>query len=533
MRNYAAEIGDILDSAVALAEAHSPDCALVKEKQLIRNHLGDYTPTLMFYGTYNAGKSTLLNALLDTNVAGTSDAPCTSAITSYKLGDYTVFDTPGIDAPQEHERLSKEHLQHCHAVVFVLSTGGQFDERGVVEEIVRIYRSNKPIVLVLNNKAGFTLGSGELESIQSKLMENCISVSNEREFAQRVPLLLVNAATAINGRLKGSERLLADSGVPDLERVLLQSLASINQVQLLQVPLDLVDAGLESLLGHLSGQGLGGDSEVVDAVIAKVRQVRTDTVRAATLDVRELRNGLIQAVVNAGHSGQKLEDCLRSYLELVQSRIDGRLQESGQQLEKELSTEESVSRVVVQHGRPEMRREAGSAADEPSTLSLSPEMQKQISAFVSSDSSTELVKQGLLKLRQLKVPGIKGRWEKTLGTWAGKITKGVGAFLQVGIVLYSLYQAYKAQKQHELEMSRREQALHESAKQMAITCEFEVLEQLPEVALEAFAPVEAELSSQKESLIGKNDAIAEAMNQARELQDKVKQLRAVLLAGAG
>jgi len=532
MRNYASEIGEVLDAAASIARTHSPESRLLNEHQRIRQHLGDYQPSLMFYGTYNAGKSTLLNALLHTDVAPTSDAPCTSEITSYKLGDYTVFDTPGIDAPQDHEKLSKEHLQHCHAVVFVLSTAGQFDECGVVQEIVRIYESNKPLILVLNNKAGFTLESGELESVQTKLLSNCVSISGDKDFARRVPLLLVNAKTGINARSKGSERLLSESGIPDLERVLLQSLSSIKQMQLLQVPLDLLDTGLEDLLLRLSQIGSGGEAEVVEAVIARVREVRSDTVRAATLDVRELRNGLIQAVIAAAHTGQRLDVCLRDYLELVQARIEHRVQESGEQLEKDIRNEDSLAKVMLAHTGRTADLGVANSGEETSSSLLSPQIQEQIRHFVTSEESTELVKKGLLKLRELKVPGIKGRWEKTLGTWADKITKGLGVFLQIGIIAYSFYSAYKAQKRHEAEMARQEQELQEGAKRMAISCEFEVLEQLPEVAREAFGSLESELVSKKESLIGKSDAVADAMNQVRGLQDRVKQLRAVLLAGA-
>lgn len=527
MRNYAGEIAEVLEEAVEIAEKQCPDCNLLAGKETIRQHLGDYAPTLMFYGTYNSGKSTLLNALLDTNVAPTSDAPCTSEISSYKLGDYTVFDTPGIDAPQEHEKLSREHLQHCHAVAFVLSTHGQFDEKKVVQEIVEIYKNKKQLILILNNKAGLTLESGDLGAIRTKLIENCISLSGDSNFSINVPLLLVNAKTAINARDKNSETLLSQSGIPDLERTLLQSLASVKHLQLLRVPLDLLEAAIEDMMRKLNEDPSEQGAALHDAIISKVRDTRFETVQSATLDIRDLRNTLIQSVLKAIHNGQDLNDCAREYLELVQSRTAHRIKESGEKLGKQLQGEDRLNQLMISYNT--TGNELSPSLEEGVPFSLPPMVQMQIRQFVTSEQSTEMVKQGLLTLRGLKVPRLKGKWERTLGRWSGNLTKGAGVFLQFALFAFEIYSSYKAQEKYEAEKSRREQEIQESAKQTATSCELDVLETLPEAVHDAFKDFEDQLESEKEMLVGKNNTVAIAKKKVKGLQDKLKNLRSVLL----
>ena len=75
------------------------------------------SPKVMVYGVYNAGKSTLINALAGKALARCDDIPTTDAVTAYSLGDIELLDTPGIDAPIEHEVISREQLEKSDVVV--------------------------------------------------------------------------------------------------------------------------------------------------------------------------------------------------------------------------------------------------------------------------------------------------------------------------------------------------------------------------------------------------------------------------------
>jgi len=64
--------------------------------------LANAQPRIMLYGVYNAGKSTLLNAIIGEPKAKVGDIPTTYETTSFHWRGYELIDTPGIGAPIEH-----------------------------------------------------------------------------------------------------------------------------------------------------------------------------------------------------------------------------------------------------------------------------------------------------------------------------------------------------------------------------------------------------------------------------------------------
>ncbi|WP_304335475.1 dynamin family protein, partial [Conchiformibius steedae] len=74
---------------------------------------------IMVYGVYNAGKSTLINALLGKEVAPIADIPKTDSVTAYRWRQYDILDTPGVDAPIEHQEITDGEMLKADAVIFV------------------------------------------------------------------------------------------------------------------------------------------------------------------------------------------------------------------------------------------------------------------------------------------------------------------------------------------------------------------------------------------------------------------------------
>ena len=126
MIQFKTRLDAILTEALEVSSGY-PDAPIAGRAGELREQLNTFAPTLMFYGHYNAGKSSLINALLSedgSEIAPTADKPCTADVNTYELGDYTIMDTPGIDAPAEHERVARSQLERTHVVVFVTDTGG-------------------------------------------------------------------------------------------------------------------------------------------------------------------------------------------------------------------------------------------------------------------------------------------------------------------------------------------------------------------------------------------------------------------------
>ncbi len=121
------------------------DRELYSFREHIEHKLKFFEPTLMIYGTYNSGKSTLLNALFGIEeMAKTGDSPETDRVHEYNYNGYTIYDTPGINAPIEHEEVTNKHLKKCEVILFVLSNDGSFEEEYIYKKVIEIVKHNKP-----------------------------------------------------------------------------------------------------------------------------------------------------------------------------------------------------------------------------------------------------------------------------------------------------------------------------------------------------------------------------------------------------
>ena len=92
--------------------------------------------SIMVYGVYNAGKSTFINALLGQESAPVGDVPLTHKVDSYPYKNYTIQDTPGIDAPKEHEQVTDGQLEKVDAVLFVVNPSGVAEEKDTLDKLI-------------------------------------------------------------------------------------------------------------------------------------------------------------------------------------------------------------------------------------------------------------------------------------------------------------------------------------------------------------------------------------------------------------
>lgn len=187
------------DSDPKLADAVSHFQRIYKER------IGDLNPKIMIYGIYNAGKSTLINALVGKNVAEMNDVPTTVKVTPYQWNEYTIFDTPGINAPKKDEEVSKEQLEKSDVIIFVMDTEGAFSLGKNYRELVDIVNDKKRLLIVLNNKSGLDMQNDvdQIEKIKSQIYRDFAELYGSldaKQLAQRFKLIVVNAQDALVAR---------------------------------------------------------------------------------------------------------------------------------------------------------------------------------------------------------------------------------------------------------------------------------------------------------------------------------------------
>ena len=176
-------------------------------------------------GEFNAGKSSLLNALLSGPFCRVGVLPTTAAITLLRhpetvaapvtaggvvmidvpipwLRDVSVVDTPGTNTlDASHTALTQEYLPRADLLLFVTSADRPFSESEQL--FLRAIRSwGKKVVFVVN-KADILGGTDELEQVTDYVARH-----GANELGELVPVLPVAAKTAL--RLK--ERAAAAGG---------------------------------------------------------------------------------------------------------------------------------------------------------------------------------------------------------------------------------------------------------------------------------------------------------------------------------
>ena len=133
--------------------SYAEESALVDKElkdiqELYRVKVNNLKPQIMMYGIYNAGKSSVINALLGKDVAKVADIPTTDNVDLYSWNEYEIADTPGIEAPIEDEMVTEEHLRRADVVLFVMSNTGSHDKASNYERMKKVDRSGKKLIVI-------------------------------------------------------------------------------------------------------------------------------------------------------------------------------------------------------------------------------------------------------------------------------------------------------------------------------------------------------------------------------------------------
>lgn len=319
----------------------------------VDDKLNNFKPTVMVYGTYNSGKSTLINALFGKDeMAKTGDAPETSTISEYEYNGYTIYDTPGINAPQEHQDVTDEHLSKCELILFVLSNDGSFEEIFIYEKISEIVKLNKPILIVINNKSGIDRNSIEEKEQMDKINLNLTKIgdkNNIENIESKVNISMVNAKTALKAKLENKNLLLENSNIKQLENDIDTLLASAGKSE--------VTNTLNIFIGEFIGNTLVQIDTKIDnpemkktqeliTYIEKLKQksevelkeIINDGVAIATRNIFELFLAKNQANIEdfVYKTTQNMQNTINAKIKTIYSELDSKIETFNREF-KELS----------------------------------------------------------------------------------------------------------------------------------------------------------------------------------------------------
>ncbi len=259
---------------------------------------------MVVVGEFNAGKSTLLNALFGEVVMEEGPIPTTAKITILRHGDerltqqrtdylterrlpidllrhLTLVDTPGTNSiVQEHQKITEDFVPRSDLVLFVTSFDRPLTESE--RQFLSYIREDwgRRLVVVVN-KADIADSESDLKQVVNYVQTNCKELLDMEPTVYPVSARLAyRAKTADGGR---DEALWEKSRFEPLEKLFTETLTGSEQVAVkLAAPLETADRLLDRLGDRLGERHtvLNHDQETLDRLQAHLEKARTELTEA-------------------------------------------------------------------------------------------------------------------------------------------------------------------------------------------------------------------------------------------------------------
>ena len=358
---------------------------------------------VMVYGVYNAGKSTLINVLLGKEEAECDDIPLTDKVTSYAWGKFSILDTPGVDAPIEHQNVTKQQLLSADAVIFVVNPLGTVEEAKTLQVLVDLLERGKQVFLVFNEKK--QLSDDDFVKLKDQVREQIQILANDRGMGgvlKQVPIVRINAKQALFGRLKNVPELIERSGFPTLESQLLDFLNSISPNDVYGNLKHLLVSYLNTQVEHLTStapeSGLVKKYDVFLRNLAREKAaLRTDLLQKIDSEAREIRQRTKRVLrLDSDNAQSNIEALLTQASKGIEQHLEYRLQEIVAVAQGEIDAlQASVPKVESYTHNAEVQFEmegtdtAESTSGKRERPTISPEMLTEISKQLGSAAKPE------------------------------------------------------------------------------------------------------------------------------------------------
>ncbi|GAB7230948.1 hypothetical protein VrSk94_46430 [Vibrio rotiferianus] len=433
MRNPFIEIAQNLNESKCVIAPNHPNNQVDSVYAELKENLDDNTLQVMLYGAYNAGKSTLINALIGQEKATVNDIPTTDTVDYYDWNGYRLLDTPGVNAPIDHEQTTIEQIKRTQVMLFVIREGDQ-DSKDLYQRLFEMIKLNKKIFIVLNHQL---MNDSDKATAYQKIIQILCHKASEygvsNESIQQIKVLPMNAKTALTGRLKDNHpQLLERSGYSEFIEVFNDWLKSTDNKdnQLSAIKSAVNELWYKPAVAQLTTMDTSEHNELLTRC-REDKQMLVSRQRSLVIEARNmishelmLMKSDISGCIQSTQDQAQLDSQLQRLIDPIGDKLEAWINDS-------LGEVNGLLNVEVSH---RLQQNLSSNNSEYLDKAI-----KGLGSMATPDN----IKSVLLKGRAFKIPGLKGRWEKTLGNWAGK---GV-IVIQVLTALWDVYRAGKDQDQ--------------------------------------------------------------------------------------
>lgn len=294
---------------------------------------------IMVYGVYNAGKSTLINTLLGREEAATADIPLTDKVSAFQWGQYSILDTPGVDAPIAHENVTKEQLLKADAIIFVIDPVGTAEEAKTLSVLMDLQQAGKRVFLVLNEKK--TIDDEDFIKLKDQTRERLQQMAAERglrDVLKSIPIVRINAKRALQGQLKNQPKLVELSGYPAFEKQLREFLQSISS---------------DDIYGRLKSQLVAFLNEYVailnDRSKSEIVKNYDKLIRDISVEKAKLRQDMVRELLrHKTNIYERSKSFIRSTPDNYQAQIEKLLESTGKEVATHLNDNLQIFVTSVQ-----------------------------------------------------------------------------------------------------------------------------------------------------------------------------------------
>lgn len=283
--DYQADLGNLHVKLQGIAAAYADESKAIADElknidALYQDKIACLRPQIMMYGIYNAGKSSIINALLGKEAARVADVPTTDSIDKYQWHDYEIADTPGVDAPIEHEQVTEAYIRQADVVLFVMSNTGSHDKAANYERMAAIDRNGKQLIVIINDKQGELMSdepaeqNANLYNLAAKVRSNLHSMG----VRQDCKIVFFNADMARQARSEASPEmaawLLEHSQLEELQKVIISELKKSNSFKVLRNGVWEIDKSLCTIINELTANESSQGIQHINNALLELQQQR-------------------------------------------------------------------------------------------------------------------------------------------------------------------------------------------------------------------------------------------------------------------
>ena len=535
MKSEIQTLNNIFYSSIPLLSKYVGNEPVQRLKERLVQKTVDATPTVMVFGIYNAGKSTFLNALIGETRAKMSDRPETSIVTSYEWNGFHLLDTPGIDAPSDHERVSREQLEKSDVILFVLGTDGGFEEKYVYREIVNIAQSSRLMMLIINNKNGYNEGESSYREVYDKILANLNRAGKENNLPNLVEDVqphLVNAKSALKGKQEGKSNLVKKSRITEvsqsIEKLLMKSGTHQVVLVLRADVVKLIDSSLQKIDALQFNAPNRRLSDSQEAIRLEKCRIAKSVINGIGVVTNEFSRKFLTAV--RARDELLMNSAFESACKAVENILEREITDANQRL---ISLGVSLNGVVnissfssASTDLPALG-DIGTSNSDPDATSAALKSVKGVISHVGQKGIEEATKNATklaLEVTKEWLPSLmKGTGAKTIekiasgmGSSMGKVVPFIGPAIDVAIGIFGYYNEDKKQKEQEEALRREAQSLISHVDQTTDRLNGELSDMAQKIIEPMFEPLE-KLLTEKLNVLQKDQRSSLEDRQALEL----------------